>query len=183
MAYTISDPQAGFLPIATTDSGVVSPYNSVTGSTTTTPTPPLYPGMIVKGTDPTYGAGEFILLPGCASTIVGSVVRYNATSFATTLIANTAVQVMPVAIAMSANTATTTWGWYQIAGQAIVAKTAVILLPNVAVYISATAGKIKALASAGLQIVAARTGSATTASASGTVVVFVNRPHCQSQIT
>jgi len=183
MAYTIANPQIGQLPINQFDSGIVSPYNVVTGSATTIPTPPLSPGMIVTANDPTYGAGEFILLPGCASTIVGSLVRYNATSFATTLLVNTTVQVMPVAVAMSANIVATTWGWYQIAGQALIAKTAVILLPNVAFYISATAGKIKALASAGWQIMAARTGSATTASASGTVVVFINRPHAQGQIT
>ena len=181
MAYTFSNPQAGYFPIAATDSGIVSSYNSVTGSTTAIPTPPAAPGMIVNAIDPTYGGGEFICLPGCASTIVGSVVRYNATSFATTLLANTANAVEPVAVAMSANAATTTWGWYQISGQAVMAKTAVILLPNVAVYISATAGKVKALQSTGLQITAAKTGSATTASASGTVVVFINRPHVEGQ--
>lgn len=183
MAYTISDPQAGFLPISATDSGILSPYQYESGGTTYIPTPPLSAGMIVKGIDPTYGGGEFILLPGCASTIVGSLVRYNATSYATTLLVNTAVQDVPVAVAMSANTSTSTWGWYQIAGEAVVAKTAVIILPNVAVYISATAGKVKALASAGLQIVAAKSGSATTASASGTVVLTINRPHLQSQVT
>ena len=183
MAYTISDPQAGFLPIAAIDSGVLSPYQYESGGTTYTPTPPLYPGMIVKATDPTYGGGEFILLPGCASTIVGSLVRYNATSYATTLVTNTAVQDVPVAVAMSANTSTTNWAWYQIAGEALLAKTAVIVLPNVAVYLSGTAGKVKALASAGLQVVACKSGSATTASSSGTVLVTISRPHLQSQIT
>lgn len=183
MSYTITTPQAGWVALANVDAGIVPPNNANTGSTTTIPSPPGFPGMIVGGTDPTLGGGEFILLQGVASTIIGSVVRYNATSFATTLLIATAVAVEPVAVAMSANNLTTTWGWYQIAGQATVAKTAVILNPNVAVYISATAGKVKALASAGLQIVAAKTGSATTASASGTVLVFINRPHCQSQIT
>jgi hypothetical protein len=183
MAYTISNPFPGMLPIASTDAGIVPPNNVNTGSTTTIPTPPLSAGMIVSGIDPTYGGGEFILLPGCASTIVGSVVRYNSASYATTLLANTANAVEPVAVAMSANTSTTSWGWYQIAGQAVVAKTAVILLPNVAVYVSATAGKVKALASAGLQILGAKTGAATTASASGTVVLYINRPHMQGQIT
>lgn len=183
MAYTITVPQIGQVPVATIDSGIVPPNNVSLGVTTTIPTPPLVPGMIVTGQDPTLGGGEFILLAGVASTIVGSLVRYNATSFTTTLVVNTAVQVMPVAVAMSANIAATTWGWYQIAGAATIAKTAVIILPNVAVYLSATAGKVKALQSAGLQVVAARSGSATTASASGTVVVFINRPHLQSQIT
>ena len=183
MAYTITNPQLGQLPINQFDSGIIPPYNANTGSTTTIPTPPLAPGMIVNAIDPTYGGGEFILLPGVASTIVGSVVRYNATSYATTLLINTANAVEPVAVAMSANIVSTTWGWYQIAGQAVVAKTAVILLPNVAVYISSTAGKIRAIASAGIQILGAKTGSATTASASGTVIVFINRPHVQGQIT
>jgi hypothetical protein len=74
------------------------------------------------------------------------------------------------------------YGWYQIAGTAVLAKTAVIILPNVAVYISATAGKVKALASNGLQVVGCRSQLVTTASASGTVLVTINRPHLQSQI-
>lgn len=183
MAYTITNPQAGWMALANVDSGITTANNLNIGSTTTIPSPPMVPGMIVAGNDPTLGGGEFILLAGVASTIVGSLVRYNASLFTTTLVVNTAVQVMPVAVSMSANIAATTWGWYQIAGQATVAKTAVIILPNVAVYISATAGKIKAIASAGLQVVAARSGSATTASASGTVLVFMNRSHLQSQIT
>lgn len=181
MAYTISNPFSGMLPISGTDAGIIPPNNANTGSTTTIPTPPLAPGMIVNAIDPTYGAGEFILLPGVASCIVGSVVRYNAASFATTLLVNTANAVEPVAVAMAANTSTTSWSWYQISGQAVMAKTAVILLPNVAVYISATAGKVKALQSTGLQIQGAKTGSATTASASGTVLVFINRPHVEGQ--
>ncbi len=183
MAYTIQNPIEGMLPITGTDAGVVPPNNFNTGSTATIPSSPLYPGMIVSAQDPTYGAGEFILLLGAASTIVGSLVRYNTVAFATTLVAATAVQDVPVAVAMSANTSTTSWSWYQIAGTAVLAKTAVIVLPNVAVYISATAGKVKALASAGLQVVACKSQLATTASASGTVLVTINRPHLQSAVT
>lgn len=183
MTFSIQNPYSGLLPIAGTDAGIVPPNNVNTGSTTAIPTPPLYPGMIVSAQDPTYGAGEFILLLGAASTIVGSLVRYNTVSFATTLVVNTAVQVMPVAVSMAANTSNTSWSWYQIAGTAVLAKTAVIILPNVAVYLSGTAGKVKALASAGLQVVACRSQAATTASASGTVLVTINRPHLQSAIT
>jgi hypothetical protein len=183
MAYTIQNPISGLLPIAGTDAGVLTPYQVESGGTTYIPTPPLYPGMIVSAQDPTYGAAEFILLAGCASTIVGSLVRYNTVSFGTTLVVNTAVQDVPVAVAMAANTSTTNWAWYQISGTAVLAKTAVIVLPNVAVYLSGTAGKVKALASAGLQVVACKSQAATTASASGTVLVTINRPHLQSQIT
>lgn len=178
MAYTIQNAISGLMPIANIDAG----YTPANGSSAI-PSSPMNPGMIVQGADPTYGQGEFILLLGAASTIVGSMVRYNAVTFATTLVAATAVQDVPVAIAMSANTSTSQWGWYQISGTAVLAKTAVIVLPNVAVYISATAGKVKALASAGLQVVACKSQTATTASASGTVLVSVNRPHLQSQVT
>lgn len=177
MAFSITTPTVGVMPIGNTDAGVTFPNGS-----SAQPTPPMTPGMIVRAVDPTYGEGEFILLLGVASTVVGSLVRYNATTFQTTLVANTAVQALPVAVAMAANTAGT-WGWYQISGTAALAKTAVIVLPNVAVYVSATAGKVKAIASAGLQVVACRSLTATTASASSTVLVSINRPHLQSQIT
>ncbi len=177
MAYTFQHDVAGLMPIANIDAGF-TPGNA----SSAIPSPPMSPGMIMTATDPTYGQGEFILLLGVASTIVGSLVRYNAVNFQTVLAVNTAVQAMPVAVAMSANLAGT-WGWYQIAGTAVLAKTAVIVLPNVAVYISGTAGKVKALASAGLQVVACRSQLVTTASASGTVLVTVNRPHLQSAIT
>lgn len=177
MAYTITENQAGIMPIANTDAGV-----TFANASSALPSPPMAAGMIVRAIDPTYGEGEFILLLGVASTIVGSLVRYNAVTCQTVLAVNTAVQDTPVAIAMSANLATT-WGWYQIAGTAVLAKTAVIVLPNVAVYLSGTAGKVKALASAGLQVVACKSQLATTASSSGTVLVTIGRPHLQSQIT
>jgi hypothetical protein len=177
MAYTIVENKLGLPPITNIDSG----YTPANGSSAI-PSEPMKPGMIVRAVDPTYGEAEFILLKGVASTIVGSLVRYNSVDFQTVLVVNTTVQDTPVAVAMSANLAGT-WGWYQISGTAVLAKTAVIILPNVAVYISGTAGKVKALASAGLQVVACKSQLVTTASASGTVLVTINRPHLQSQIT
>ena len=183
MAYAMIENFAGVLPLQNIDAGVLPPVATSSGSTTTIPTSPNVPGMIVKAVDPTYGVGEFILLKGVASTIVGSLVRYNTVNYETTLVVNTAVQAMPVAVAMAANTATTSWAWYQISGTAVLAKTTVIILPNVAVYLSTTAGKVRAIASAGLQVVACRSQLVTTASASGTVLVTINRPHLQSQVT
>lgn len=149
--------------------------------TSTTQLNPL--GKIVRARHETYGEGEFIYLLGVASTVVGSLVKYNATTYQTALITNTAVQVVPLAVAMSANVASQ-YGWYQIEGLAVIKKTAVAFTPQVACYISATAGRIKAVASAGLQVVGARTANLTTiASATSTVTVLVNRPHAQSQIT
>lgn len=166
MAYKISSPS--IVPQAIAD-------------TSTTQMVPL--GTIVRAVDPTYGEGEFIYLLGVTSTVVGSVVRYYATTYQTTLITATAVQVAPVAVAMSANVGSQ-YGWYQIEGLAVVKKTAVAVSPQVALYISGTAGRLKVIASAGLQIVGARSANlASVTSTTSTVVVLINRPHCQSQIT
>lgn len=141
-------------------------------------------GTIVRATDPTFGEGEFIYLLGVASTIVGSVVRYNATTYQTTLVTTTDKNTAaPLAVAMSANVAAG-YGWYQISGNAVIKKTGVAVAPGVAIYISATSGRIKVLASAGQQILGARTANlATVVTTTSTVVVTINRPSCQSQIT
>ena len=140
-------------------------------------------GTIVKAKDPTYGEGEFIYLLGVASTVVGSLVKYNATTYQTALVTNTANQDVPVAVAMSANVAGQ-YGWYQISGLATVKKTAVTVTPQVTVFLSSTAGRVKVVASAGLQVVGARSANLTTVtSTTSTVVLCINRPHLQSQIT
>ncbi|MFO1183573.1 MAG: hypothetical protein U1E56_02145 [Bauldia sp.] len=140
-------------------------------------------GTIVRGVDSVNGEGEYIYLLGVASTLVGSLVRWNASTFQTTLLTNTANQAVPVAVAMSANGASS-YGWYQIAGNAVLKKTAVTVTPTVPIYISATAGRVKVVASAGLQILGARTANlATVTSTTSTITVTLNRPHAQGQIT
>jgi len=177
MAYTFDEPRLGLQQIAQVNETVV------TAGGTTIVAPPAVLGSIVRAFDPVYGEGEFILLLGVASTVVGSVVRYNATTYQTTLVVNTAVQDVPVAVAMSACTAGL-YGWYQIAGNAVIKKTAVTVAPNVTLFLSATAGRVKVLASAGLQVVAARSANLTTVtSTTSTITVTINRPHLQSQIT
>lgn len=178
MAYSFVEPVAGLLQIAETDAGV-----TMANGSSAIPTPPATLGTIVRAFDPTYGEGEFILLLGVAATEVGLIVKYNATTYQTVVVTNTAVQDVPVAVAMSANLAGT-FGWYQIAGNAVIKKTAVAVTPQVTVFLSATAGRVKVLASAGLQVVAARSANlATIASGTSTVTVTINRPHLQSQIT
>jgi hypothetical protein len=177
MAYTFDEPRLGLQQIAQVNDTVV------TAGGTTIVAPPAVLGSIVRAFDPVFGEGEFILLLGVASTVVGSVVRYNATTYQTTLVVNTAVQDVPVAVAMSACTAGQ-YGWYQIAGNAVIKKTAVTVAPNVTLFLSATAGRVKVLASAGLQVVAARSANLTTVtSTTSTITVTINRPHLQSQIT
>jgi hypothetical protein len=176
MAFTITNPIAGMLPIANFDSGVTQPNAS-----SATPSPPLYPGMIVQGQDPTFGMGEFILLAGVASTAVGDLVIYNTVSFTTTRCPVTSSLAQPVAVAMSANIVATTWGWYQISGVAVVNKsTGLGLANNVKVAINSTA-KIGTDASL-KQVLGARTANSTV-SATTTQRLLINRPHMQGRVT
>lgn len=120
MAYIITDGVAGAQPIANTE---------------TTQNHPL--GKIVRAKDPTYGEGEFIYLKGASSTAVGSWVTYNTDDGTTTLIAPNAIG--PVAVAMSANSSTSNYGWYQIQGKAIAS--AADVADNGKVYIDTAAGR------------------------------------------
>lgn len=191
MAYTPSRAQIGVAPIqgiSSIDPGITTPQTvSDTSITTTIPTPPAYGGMIITATDPTFGEGEFILLKGVASNTVGSMVSYTSTTWVTTLLANTANASAPVACSMAANTTTTSWSWYQIAGLAVVKKTAVKADPVVngrRVYISATAGRIMQTSAAGAAILGmARANATTVTSTVSTVTCLMNRPHVQGPIT
>jgi len=178
MAYTFDEAKAGLLQIANTDSGV-----TMANGTAAIPTPPAVLGMVVRAFDPTYGEGEFILLLGVASTVIGSMVTYNATTYQTTLSANTANYAGPVAVAMSANTAGL-FGWYQIGGLAVIKKTAVATGPQVSIFQSATAGRIMATSASGKQILGAKSANLTSVtSTTSTVIVSINRPHKQGIIT
>ena len=177
MAYTFDDNKAGLLQIAVTDAGV-----TMANGTSAIPTPPAVLGQVERAFDPTYGAGEFILLVGVASTTIGSLVTYDGTTYQTTLAATTSNQARPVAVAMSANLAGS-FGWYQIEGTAVCAKsTSSNFAATVAVGVKST-GKVGATGS-GKEILGARTANAATvASATTTVNVVLNRPHLQGRIT
>ena len=177
MAYSFVENRAGMLNIDQTDSGV-----TMANGSSAVPTPPATLGQVARAFDPTYGEGEFILLVGVASTVVGSLVSYNATTYQTALSANTANLAGPVAVAMSACTAGL-FGWYQIGGLAVIKKTAVAVSPQVAVYQSATTGRIMATAASGKQILGARAANlASVTSTTSTVIVSINRPHKQGAI-
>lgn len=140
-------------------------------------------GTIVRGYDPTFGEGEFIYLLGVVNTVVGLLVKYNATTFQTAIVTNTANQDVPVAVAMSANVAGQ-YGWYQIAGLATVLKTAVTVNPQVSLFLSSTAGRVKVIASGGLQILGCRSANlATVTSTTSTITALINRPFLQGQTT
>ena len=140
-------------------------------------------GTLCRAWDETYGEGEFIYLLGVASTVVGNLVTYNATTYQTALTPDTAGFQAPVAVAMSANVASQ-YGWYQVSGNAVVKKTAVAVTPQVKIYQSGTTGRVMPTSVSGKQILGAKTANLTTiASGTSTVVVTINRPHMQGQIT
>jgi hypothetical protein len=177
MAYTFDDNKAGLLQIAVTDAGV-----TMANGTSAIPTPPAVLGQVERAFDPTYGAGEFILLVGVASTTIGSLVTYDGTTYQTILAATTSNQARPVAVAMSANLAGS-FGWYQIEGTAVAVKsTSTKFNATVALGVFST-GKVGATGS-GKEILGARTANAATvASATTTVNVVMNRPHLQGRVT
>lgn len=143
-------------------------------------------GKIVRAVDTTTttgaGGGEFIYLLGVASTVVGSLVTYNQLTGVTALCPSTANLAQPLAVAMSANVALA-WGWYQIGGVTAIKKTAVKINPNVALFISATTGRVFSTATTGKAVLGCRSANTTTiASATSTINAIIDRPHAQGQI-
>ncbi len=143
-------------------------------------------GTIIRANDSVFGAGEFIYLLGVANTVTGIMVRWDATTFQTTILPSTAALDVPIAIAMSANVAGQ-WGWYQIAGLATVLKSAAqigITDTLRKMYISATAGRVFNTSTAGKQIIGARAANlVTVTSTTSTIVMLINRPFAQGAIT
>lgn len=110
----------------------------------------LYPlGTRVRAKDTAstnYGEGEFIYCLGVASTVRGSVVVITST-YATTLVV--ARSKGPIGVALGANVASN-YGWYQIAGTAVVDSTASISAAGVQAYsVNATPGRVDEAAIAG----------------------------------
>ena len=147
-------------------------------------------GEIRQGWDTTLGYGEFIYLkiPTTTAIAAGTVVTWtnNYTAAALPVLSSSKNTNSPVAVAPVAISSLTPvqYGWFQIQGAANVLKTAVTVTPNVIVFASGTAGRVKVLTSAGGQIVGVRTmNTATVTSTTSTVLVYLNRPAMQGQIT
>ena len=102
-----------------------------------------------------YGFGEFVYLEGVASTVRGSVVTIT-DEWATVLVVARATGA--VAVALSANNAASSYGWYQILGKGVAACDTVA--DAAACYIDGTAGRIDDAAVAGDLILGMRTASA-----------------------
>lgn len=164
MAYSITTPLIGAQPIAEVSATQRHPF-----------------GAIVQASDPTYGQGEFIYVKGVSSGFTGALVTYTANDGATALSTTSGVATggAPMAVLMSALDAATKYGWAQIAGDAVMYKTAVKFDPASGnrVYLSGTAGRIMQTSVAGRQIIGARFVSAVTVtSTTSTAVITLNRP-------
>jgi len=154
MAFRLSDQILGVPDLDTTDTAV--------------PSLPL--GSIVRGVDPTYGEGEFILLKGVASTVVGDAVVYDST-FTTTR--TVAASRGPVAVALSANVASQ-YGWYQISGLAVV-KAATVASGGPA-QLTATAGTLDDTTTATNYVDGAVFKSADGTPSAGFAILAMSRP-------
>lgn len=167
MAYIIVEPIVGSQPIA---------------ETSTVQRHPL--GKIVRAVDPTYGEGEFIYLLGVGSTVIGSAVSYNISTYQTALAPVGTGVPRAIAFAMSANVASQ-WGWYQISGLVVAKKAlATSMATGISVGIK-TIGLVSATAS--LQCmhgaVVAAVSSAKSSTSNTTILLMCNRPTMQGPET
>lgn len=127
-----------------------------------------YPaGTRIRGFDAALGYGEFVYLKGLASTAVGESVKYDESGVTTRTVVATRG---PIAIALTANTSATNWGWYQVYGIAV-AKTGTVAA-DAAVFATATAGTMDDAVAATGKIDGATTMTADGAGAT-TVAGFV----------
>ena len=156
MAYVIENGVAGAQPIDVTDTVKRHPL-----------------GTIVRASDPTYGAGEFIYCKGVASTAVGSVVIYYPDDWATALASTSTVGM--VGVAMSANAASTSYGWYQISGKAVVK--AGTVADDAKVWATATPGTVDDATADGYLIHNAWFGSADGTPSAGFAEAEIGRPY------
>ncbi len=163
MAYVITTPGAGWQPIATVEA---TQRHAL--------------GTIVNAVDPTYGAGEFIYLKGVTNNFTGALVTYVGNTGVTALSTTSGVATGGAPMAVSMSTATgSQYGWFQIAGDAVMYKTAVKFDPASGnrVMLSGTAGRIMQTSVAGRQIIGARfAATATVTSTTSTAIVTLNRP-------
>lgn len=166
MGWKVSTPQAGLQDIATTDTVQNCPL-----------------GTIIRAQHETYGEGEFIYLKGVASTVVGSIVNYKGTTFQTALGYAGENVPSPLAIAMSANVASQ-YGWYQIAGIAIAAKSCTVSFASAAKVAVGSSSGLGVASLSGQEVMGAFVSAVASATAGRTTVALVvNRPHNQGRVT
>jgi hypothetical protein len=127
-------------------------------------------GSRIKGTDSTYGEGEFIYLKGVASLVAGNAVVYDEAYVTTRTVAASRG---PVAVALAAVVAAQ-FGWFQIQGMAVV--TAGTVAADTKAQTSATAGSLDDTATAAQDIASARFMTADGTPVAGQAIIALAYP-------
>lgn len=183
MAYTNADNKIGVPDVATvsTSGALGSPWVGTTNDLPSV-TVEVKLGTIMVAQDNTLGEAKFILLavPTSTTVTVGLLYQWDKNYNVVVVPAggtskNTGVAVAVAYTAVTSNASSVQYAWFLIQGQVAVLKTAVTVTPQQPIYMSATAGRIYVTASAGKQILGARTqNSATVTSTTSTVNVYFN---------
>jgi len=183
MAYTNADNKIGVPDVATvaTSGALGAPWVSTTNALPSVPVE-IKLGSKVVAQDNTLGEATFILLavPTSTTVTVGLLYQwdknYNVVLVpAASTSKNTGVAVAVAYTAVTSNASSVQYAWFLISGQVAVLKTAVVAPPQSGIYMSSTAGRVYFTASAGVQILGARTqNTATITTTTSTVNVYFN---------
>ena len=130
-----------------------------------------------KDTSTNYGEAEFVYAKGVASTAVGSVVVIDGVGHTTALASANALG--QIGVAMSANTAATSYGWYCIKAQAVPAKVLASFADAKACYLTATPGSLDDAAVAGDLVHSAISVSAIDTPSTGLALIGISYPYVQ----
>ncbi len=123
---------------------------------------------------------EYILLKGVASTAVGDIVTYN--SYSGVTVRGVANGIGHVGFAMAANTAATTYSWYQIKGRAT-ANVLTGFAADKAVYLTATAGSVDDAAVSGDLVANCTSVTAIATPAAGQAYLDIQYPYCTDSLS
>lgn len=163
----------------TTDWKIVTPLIGAQPIAETSTTQRHALGTIVEAKDAGHannlagnGVGSFVYAIGVGSTVAGSWVTFLEDGWTTALIAGNAIG--KVGVAMSANAATTAYGWYQIRGKAV-AVAATGFADNANVYTS-SAGVVDDSIVAGDRVQNCKGASALDAPATGFAEFEIDNP-------
>ena len=168
MTYKVIDPVIGAQPITEVSATQMHPLGTIVRAD----------DVVATGTS--YGSGEFIYLKGVANTVVGSWVTYNMDDGTTALLAANAIG--PVGVAMSANAAATTFGWYQISGKAV-GKALAAYADNALVWATGTAGSVDDTVVDGDMVHLAKGASAIDGPGTGLAEFEIHRPYNDDILT
>lgn len=178
MAYVITTPQLGDVDLSAIYTTLGVPG---IGALPSVPTWTQL-GQVVQAYDPVLGYAEFILLqvPKSTAVPIGTLSTFNVVTgpgyYSYVINPTTASTGAPVAVAINvvaSNANSVQYTWFQIRGNTSILKTAVKGLPNNAVALSGTAGRVLFTQSTGKTILGARTANLTTITTTTSLVPVI----------